>query len=769
LPSRRRATTSTRRAFPIDSRVVVDGFERAPAALARTLIACIEGKNPSARWIIATRAVDALPVGTWLARRDCELPIGVADLRFTEDEIAEACRLAGVACEPDDLVDLAALTEGWPVAVEIAVRALKHGMTKRDMRAFVRETTTDYLREQVYPAIGDRERELLEVAAVLPEIDVGVLEMAGFSDALQTLELTRKRTGLLYEEDRRFRTSGLVRDFLRRQTSLGGSGRHAAVNLRAGQALESAGHMEAALIAYAAARSQPDLLRTLEASGFDLLERGRAECVSSALEALDEPTRGTNPRILALRGVLQSLAGKPIRAEALLRRSIIRAKSDRDLIATATFRLALLLANRGENISELLLPIADEKSQSASRKSEALSILSAHLARSGQVTAAMRVMRRVKSILPRVESDSVRAKVFQRLGVAAMYVGKNDEARTLLSQAAEIASELQLFSLASRAYANLSNLMLHGFDDVEWQLWYAQKASDAAKRAGDAFDVETSMLQLLDAELRCGNLQQSADIEHRLSSARASDQSRSHYLVPSTALRLAWQGKFAEAHRVLASTWRMLHHDIDRVVSGAECALFLAMDDKRATSVELTREVVALAAGLSTSGLFAYRSLAMALLCCAMAEAANGRLAYAERVSAQIGTATDDPVTSLMGRIAVEAVSGIRSKDASTMEKVSPLLERLAPLGYAHLTRLLHAVLVVLTAKAARPAGEELTVAERATIRLLAEGLSPKEIAFRRNCSVKTVRTHIGNVISKLRCNGRVQAIALSRRAGILD
>ena len=749
--------------------VVIDGFERASTARARTLVSCIESERPSARWIIATRAVDALPVGTWLARRDCEIPIGVSDLRFTEDEIAQACRMADVACEPDDVGELAALTEGWPVAVSIALRALKHGMSKRDVRTFVRETLTDYLREEVYPAIGDRERELLEVATALPEIDVGVLEIAGFPDALQTLEATRRRTGLLYEEDRRFTTSTLVRDFFRRQTALAGNRRHVAVNLRAAQALETAGQMEAALVAYAAARSQPNLLRLLEASGFDLLERGRSECVSNAVEALDEPTRRTNPRILALRGVLQSLAGKPIRAEALLRRSIAHAKNDRDLFATGSFRLALVLANRGEDISELLLPIADDESQSVSRRSEALSILSAYLARSGQSAAAISAMHRVKAILPGVELDSVRAKIFQRLGVAAMYVGHNDEARTLLLQAAEIASELQLFSLASRAYANLSNLMLHGFDDVEWQLWYAQRGSDAARKAGDAFDVETSMLQILDAELRCGNLQHSADIEHRLASSKAGDQSRSHYLVPSTALRLAWQGKFAEAHRLLADSWRMLHHDIDRVVSGGECALFLAMDDKRATSVTLTKEVVALAAGPSTNGLFARRSLLMALLCCALAEAVNGRLAHSERICAQIGIAVDDPVMTLMGRIGVETVSRIRSSDTLIVEKVSPLLERLAPLGYAHLTRLLQAVLVSLSVKARRPTGEQLTAVERATIRLLAEGLSPKEIAFRRNCSVKTVRNHIANVISKLRCNGRAQAIELTRRAGILD
>ena len=133
--------------------------------------------------------------------------------------------------------------------------------------------------------------------------------------------------------------------------------------------------MESALVAYAAARSQPDLLRTLEASGFDLLERGRAECVSNAVEALDEPTRRTNPRILALRGVLQSLAGKPIRAEALLRRSIAHAKNDRDLVGFASLQMAPLAANYGGDVGDSLRPIAVDELQLPSIRAEALSLL----------------------------------------------------------------------------------------------------------------------------------------------------------------------------------------------------------------------------------------------------------------------------------------------------------------------------------------------------------------------------------------------------------
>jgi LuxR family maltose regulon positive regulatory protein len=750
--------------------IALDCLERAPGSTIDAIVEIIEQTRDRVHWIIATRSMEGLPMGTWLARHDCELPIGSAELLFSLDEVVDAAAAAGIDLNGEDARELASFTEGWPVALSIAIRALKHVADRREGWTTVREGITSYLDEQVYPTLNASQRELLAVAAALPQIEVDILESAGFADALHELDAIRRRTGLLQEADgQAFSLSGLVRDYLRRCTALAGAQWRVSINGRAACALESAGRMEGALAAYCTARLQPDVLRILERSGFELLERGRVACVSQAVDALDEATRRTNPRILALRGVLQALAGKPIRAETLLRRSLTHAKGDRDLEAAVTFRLALLLTNRGVEVSELLLPIASDEHQSASRRSEALSLVAARCALGGRVTESRDVMRKAEDLLSAIETDSVRAKVLQRLGVAAAYVGREQQARSMLSDAAEIATELEMYSLASRAFANLSNLMLHSFDDVEWQLWYAQQASLAAVKAGDAFDLETSLLQLLDAELRCGNVEQSAEIEERLSGARSGDQSRMHYLVPSKALRFAWDGRFAEAHRTLAVSWSKLHHDMDRLVSGAECALFLAMDKKRAESTALTKKMISLASVIEVKGPFARRSLGMALICCALAEALNGRRAHAERISASIGKGSDDSVVLLMSTISAEIVSEIRSSEAPIVSKGAPLLERLAPLGYAHLARLLESVLKALAEEQRGRRTDQLTAAERVTIRLLAEGLSPKEIALRRRCSVNTVRTHITNVISKLRCNGRIQAIAASRRAGILD
>jgi DNA-binding CsgD family transcriptional regulator len=61
-----------------------------------------------------------------------------------------------------------------------------------------------------------------------------------------------------------------------------------------------------------------------------------------------------------------------------------------------------------------------------------------------------------------------------------------------------------------------------------------------------------------------------------------------------------------------------------------------------------------------------------------------------------------------------------------------------------------------------------LTLREDEVLRLMAEGLRNKEIAARLGISERTATFHVGNVLSKLGADGRVEAIAIARRRGLL-
>lgn len=63
---------------------------------------------------------------------------------------------------------------------------------------------------------------------------------------------------------------------------------------------------------------------------------------------------------------------------------------------------------------------------------------------------------------------------------------------------------------------------------------------------------------------------------------------------------------------------------------------------------------------------------------------------------------------------------------------------------------------------------EELTPRELDVLRLVAEGLSNKEIAAKLILSEKTVKNRISNIFAKLRVNDRTQAVLHALRTGLV-
>jgi DNA-binding NarL/FixJ family response regulator len=67
-----------------------------------------------------------------------------------------------------------------------------------------------------------------------------------------------------------------------------------------------------------------------------------------------------------------------------------------------------------------------------------------------------------------------------------------------------------------------------------------------------------------------------------------------------------------------------------------------------------------------------------------------------------------------------------------------------------------------------RPDLDELSVRETEVIRLIAEGLSNKEISARLSLSEKTVKNHISRIFSKLNIYARAQAAVHAIKIGLV-
>ena len=75
---------------------------------------------------------------------------------------------------------------------------------------------------------------------------------------------------------------------------------------------------------------------------------------------------------------------------------------------------------------------------------------------------------------------------------------------------------------------------------------------------------------------------------------------------------------------------------------------------------------------------------------------------------------------------------------------------------------------VVPVVGASRQHGEMLTSREQEMLRLVAEGLTNREIGQRLSISEETVKVHVRNVYGRLRARSRAHAVAIGFRRGMV-
>jgi RNA polymerase sigma factor (sigma-70 family) len=71
--------------------------------------------------------------------------------------------------------------------------------------------------------------------------------------------------------------------------------------------------------------------------------------------------------------------------------------------------------------------------------------------------------------------------------------------------------------------------------------------------------------------------------------------------------------------------------------------------------------------------------------------------------------------------------------------------------------------------RVARPSVASLTPREQEVLRLVADGLTNRQIGERLYMSDKTASVHVSRILAKLEVSGRTEAAALATRLGLLD
>jgi len=116
-------------------------------------------------------------------------------------------------------------------------------------------------------------------------------------------------------------------------------------------------------------------------------------------------------------------------------------------------------------------------------------------------------------------------------------------------------------------------------------------------------------------------------------------------------------------------------------------------------------------------------------------------------------------------RAALEAgAAGYLLKDAQADEVAAAI--RAAAGGECHLDPAA-AKLLAASLHAPRPAADTLTAREREVLTLIAEGRTNRQIARQLNVTERTARTHVSNILAKLRLTSRTQAALWAVQEGL--
>lgn len=733
----------------------------------RFLSALIDRTKGRVQWILASRSTLGLPIGTWLAYGDSDLAIDEHDLKFSVDEARDAAKAFRLAVRDEELYELLNLTDGWATAMSFALRSSTRSVDLRNISSMTREMIYRYLAEQVYETLDDDERRFIETASLLQRFDVDLMVRSGFDRAAAMLNDLRARVAFIYEiEPDHYRLHDLFRDFVLHQFRLRGKEASLQMTASVARVLAENGDIVRSLRLYAEAGDDDSVQAHLEADGLELVGQGFADEVESALNALSRGPRADRPILGLVRGAIALARGRYSEGEALLRTNSAKVE-DPSLRADALLRLALMLANRGENAATVLSDVLSDPQIDDGRKIEARAILAGYYSAIGNKRQSEEEAQAVEAALDTIGDERRLARVVQRLGYAYANLNKYELSTMRCKQAAELATARGLWSLAARAYVQLSVLSVMNENQPSLALWNAQQAASAASRAGDYYDLQTSLLMVLSIETRRGNAERAQQIERQVAELGSADSSRAHYITSSQAQRLAWDGRFSDAHRLFASVVGRQSHDADKALVRALYALTLALDDQsKASSKAVDDALASLETAVSDA---AEGSLVVeaARLFIVSAEIVSGRLTVAGRLLKKPARTTHQMGTVM--RALTEELARAARTTSYVFEEFDSNVDALREFGFGGYAR--YFVLIRSRLESSEGQGDvdvSLTPSELRILRSLAAGMSPKDIAAETGRSVYTVQTHVQNLIEKLGCHGRAEAIVAARRRGLL-
>jgi LuxR family maltose regulon positive regulatory protein len=742
----------------VEEAIVIDDLHRvfrdsrAPSAIQEL----IESTRNSVTWVLSSRETPELPIGTWIAREWMKKPITAGDLAFRDDEAMALARLLNVSLEPSGAASLVENTGGWPIALRLALTTFDPSRDRPLTGIRSREVLFQYIEEQVWALIGDDDRSLLEIAAILPQPSVGVLGAAGFGRAGNALDrLSRKFSFVERDEAGEFHLHDIFREFITERHRREIARFEAAVSSVA-HALAKLGLSAEALGLFSRLGAEENVLAILAESGYDLIHSGEKDAVSGALSGLSGKRRD-HPVACGLRGYLLSLDGAFSAAEAEMRRAC-DANPSEPFATALSRRFATFLMNRrkfGEAI-EIIQKLLDKSAPESGGTMELRADLGAALCFAGDIEHGMHHAAIAFDHIASLDGER-RAEVLQRVAVAHFIARHQAQAEVIAGEAATLATQLGLDHLAAGVYSLLFAIAEETHQDTTQAEFYARAMGVAAEAAGDRQMRIASLERLLQMATYRADDDVIAEVERELASI---GQIRTYHDTLAgryfRVLREVGSGRFHSARRILESA-------DSRDASAAENALFssllcicLIADGARDEAASLLERPFLVQV---EPDLYSRRYVALARAYRAFANWMLGRATVARR-----SIAVDDTAIGEGDRLLIQAITLIcgTTHEGASERVIHQLTEPLVALRFGGFARFLRS----LATLAHVPVG--LTRAEIALLRSWRAGDTIAELAHRLGKSPHTINTQMRAICRKTGTSGRAEALVFAREQGLI-
>jgi LuxR family maltose regulon positive regulatory protein len=744
--------------------------------------------------VIVTRADPPLALARYRARGQM-VEVRADDLRFTSGEVAEllGARM-GLELQAEEIAALADRTEGWAVGLQLAALSMQ-GRRPGGISDFVRTFSgshhyvLDYLVEEVLDRQPEHVQSFLLHTSILerltgPLCDAVMQVSLGASNPpdgtsgqvlLERLEHANLFLAPLDDKRRWYRYHHLFADLLRARLQQYHPNLVAPLHLRASQWYERHGLVAEAVSHALAAADYEGAARLIEQHTFGMMTRGELATLLAWIGALPGDVVQRRSRLCVALGWAWTFGGQVGRVEPLLQRAehllaqeeMTREKSDLlgNIACTRAF-VAGMAGDMGRAIE--LAHEADELLPADSYVARSMIPFTLGLAYRGDGDFE----RSAAALAGVVEAGEAAGNIWTlsvglyEIATTRRLQGRLRLAADIYRQAQRLAAErgARYFGSLGKVDAGLSEV-LREQNDLETARRLVLHGIERMAAWGSPADLLLAYTSLIQVEAARGDLSAAWD-----ALGLAEELIRTNLIFP----RLT---KMVEICRV--RLW-LARGDMEP----AEGWVRATQPGTRGTVVIREVEEIALARVR-----IAERRWDEALhLLSRLAEAARagGRIAALieiltlEAVALHAQHNTPRALEMLMQALALAEPEGYARVFLDEGSPMADLLARLTGPGEGrtsqlreYASRLLAAlsgeeVRAPTVAPGAQGLVEPLSVRELEVLRLIAAGLSNRQIAERLFISVRTVKKHVENSYAKLGVNSRTQAIARARELGLL-